>query len=153
MGTLLQSFIAHMHRCEVAKNEYELSKKCVAELFEQITTELKCDETILKNMEMYFDHDRSIEKLMIIASIKGNLEMVALCLQNNAIDLYYESFRFAVAGAHADILNLLLNHINYPCQVVINAYLRSNAQHQFDISKILITHIKRRRLHMPFWSI
>lgn len=116
MEALFREYKAYVDKCKVLRDEYESSQRIRDELFQQIAFEMNCD---MKLLDMLNDvhasnaTEKNLEDVLVVASRCGNIELVQLCLDNDATDDSFRAIRQAASNGHDEIMKLLRNKFHY----------------------------------------
>lgn len=125
----MDTFFDRVHECDDAKANHEYLKRSVNKLFLQIVYEQRWEEFLNDLTSTMLDESNTIEKLLILAALNGNVAIVEKCLNNRAKDKFGDALLAASKMGNIDVVKLLLSRLVYPLSPLRDAVAYKKVTH------------------------
>lgn len=150
MEAMLKEYKKAVKKSIYFEQMYKSSKNHRDALFKRMTTDMKCEQTIIKVLNDAHESnktDKIIDDVLITAAHSGNMEAVQLCLDNNAKDpTPHRALMSAVSQNRVKIARHLMKCFDYPMERLRYATKFALRCNFFDMSSTIGLHIVEQRI-------
>jgi ankyrin repeat protein len=139
----IEEYLKKSEECETVKHKYRELKQCSNQLFDYIVETLDCGKLLWGN-DMLYGREKAIDDLLVIASYKGRIDVVRLCIEHNAEDSTNGAFLFAAEKGHVDVVKLLMEKCDYAYPLLQKAKKKADDLNLYVISDMIQIQILKK---------